>query len=110
MKSTAALFLCTLPPHAPTTTRPADAPPASNERPAWADVQLSGAPTRYSLDVERYHFGKPDVNNPAFYPIPQDAVTRDIYLRCIEESNPGEIARNPNRSMDGPRVALRSHR
>ena len=110
MKATAALFLSPLLPHAPTPTRAADATPASNRKPEGADVQISGAPTRYALDVERYRFRKPDVSNPAFYPIPQDAVTRDIYLRWIEESNPGEIARRPNRGMDGPRVVLRSHR
>lgn len=63
--------------------------------------------TRYMVDVERYRFSPtPDVRNPVFYPIPQDAVNRDTYLRCIEAMNPGEIARNPHRGMDGPRAFM----
>jgi hypothetical protein len=72
-----------------------------------APVQLLGAPTRYAVDVERYRFGTmTDVRNPAFYPIPQDAVSRETYLRCIDELSPVGIARNPNRGMDGPRAFL----
>jgi hypothetical protein len=40
--------------------------------------------------------GWKDVRNPAFYPIPQETMTRESYLRCIEETKPAEIARNPN--------------
>ncbi len=78
-----------------------------SEKPGRTDVQLLGAPTRYMVDVERYRFGGAcDVHNPAFYPIPQGSVNRDTYLRCIEEMNPAEIARNPNRGMDGPRAFM----
>ncbi|MCP5520478.1 MAG: hypothetical protein H7A46_02875 [Verrucomicrobiales bacterium] len=63
--------------------------------------------TRYMVDVERYRFGGTcDLHNPAFYPIPQDAVSRESYLRCIDEPNPSEIARNPNRGLDGPRAFM----
>ena len=80
---------------------------ASNQPPAWAEAQLQGPPTRYALDVERYRFnGTCDVGNPSFYPVPQDTVTRETYLRCLEAQNPAEIARNPNRGMDGPRVFM----
>ena len=64
--------------------------------------ELIGPPTRYFVDVEHYRFGKPDVNNTDFYPIPQDAVTRDTYLRCIDAMNPEQIAANPNRRINGP--------
>jgi len=73
---------------------------------AWRDVEALGAPTRYFVDVERYRFGTTDVRNPAFYPVPQDPVTRDTYLRCIEDMKPAEIARHPNHGMEGPRVFL----
>ncbi|UCD53120.1 MAG: hypothetical protein JSW27_10845, partial [Phycisphaerales bacterium] len=48
----------------------------------------------------------PDVRNPDFYPIPQDSVTRASYLQCIEETRPVDIARRPNRGMDGPRAFM----
>jgi hypothetical protein len=68
-----------------------------------APPRLVGSPTRYSIDVERYRFGaQPDVNDPAFYPLPRDAVTREVYLRCIEAYDPGSIAENPWRGMNGP--------
>ena len=54
---------------------------SSAKLPAWKDVQSIGAPTRYSVDVERYRFGTLDVRNPDFYPIPQSPVTRESYLR-----------------------------
>jgi len=80
---------------------------ASTNAVALPQVQLLGAPTRYAADVERYRFGAtPDVRNPAFYPIPQDAVSRETYLRCIDELNPSEIARNPNRGMGGPHAFM----
>ena len=81
-------------------------PNPSTNLPSWAEVQLHGAPTRYSVDVERYRFGAPDVHNLAFYPIPQDPVAHDTYLRCIEEMNPAEVARNPNRGMEGPKAFM----
>jgi len=69
--------------------------------------QLAGSPTRYMVDVERHRFGGAcDVRNPAFYPIPQESVNRDTYLRCIEEMQPAELARNLDRGMDGPRTFM----
>lgn len=64
--------------------------------------ELVGTPTRYFVDVEHYRFGKPDVNNSDFYPIPQDAITRDSYLRCIDAMEPQQIAANTNRGINGP--------
>ncbi len=76
---------------------------AAGETPACPRVP----PTRYLVDVERYRFGGTcDPRNPAFYPIPREAVSRESYLRCIDALNPAEIARHPNRGMDGPRVFM----
>ncbi|NCF87940.1 MAG: hypothetical protein GWQ08_20860 [Verrucomicrobiaceae bacterium] len=59
--------------------------------------------TRYMADVERYRFGSnPSPDNPAFYPIPQDEVTRETYFKCIDAFDPASIAKNPNRGMGGP--------
>jgi hypothetical protein len=79
----------------------------TTNQPAWAEAQPQGPPTRYAVDVEHYRFNSTcDVGNPSFYPVPQDTVTRETYLRCLEAQNPAEIARNPNRGMDGPRVFM----
>lgn len=67
---------------------------------------LRGPPTRYFVDVERYRFSGPDLGNSNFYGIPQTPVTRDTYLRTIEETNPAAIARNPHRGMNGPRAFM----
>ncbi len=64
--------------------------------------ELVGPPTRYFVDVEHYRFGKTDLDNSDFYPIPQDAVTRDTYLRCIDAMEPQQIAANPVRGINGP--------
>ncbi len=59
--------------------------------------------TRYMVDVERYRFGSnPSPDNSAFYPIPQDEVTRETYFKCIDAFDPASIAKNPNRGMGGP--------
>lgn len=80
---------------------------ASTNATAQVEAQLAGAPTRYMVDVERYRFGAtPDVRNPAFYPIRQDPVNRETYLRCVEAMQPAEIAHNPNRGMDGPHAFM----
>ena len=77
---------------------------ATPNQPPWTEAQLQGPPTRYAVDVEHYHFnGTCDVGNPSFYPVPQDPVTRETYMRCLEAQNLPELARNPNRGMDGPR-------
>lgn len=74
--------------------------------PAWSGVERVGQPVIYSFNVDRFRFGTTDVRNPAFYPIPQDAVTRDTCLRCLEEMKPADIARNPNHGMDGARAFM----
>ena len=68
--------------------------------------ELVGPPTRYFVDVEHYRFGKSDVDNSDFYPIPQDAVTRDSYLRCIDAMEPQQIAANPDRGINGPAALM----
>ena len=50
------------------------------------------------VDVERYRFGSnPNADDAAFYPIPQDEVTRDTYFQCIDALDPASVAKNPNR-------------
>jgi len=72
---------------------------------AWKDVEALGAPTPYSVDVERYRFGTTDVRNPASYPIPRPPVTRAIVT--FEESSPTRVAPVWNTHNIGP--ALGSH-
>lgn len=85
----------------------AEADRESPEGPAGNDVQLLGPPTRYAVDVAHYRFnGVCDPADPAFYPVPQEAVTRDTYLRCIDAFDPAEIARHPRRGLDGPRIFM----
>lgn len=62
--------------------------------------------SRYFVDVERYRFSWPDLNNPAFYPIPQEPVSRDSYLKAIEETHPDELVKNPKHGMNGPRAFM----
>ena len=62
--------------------------------------------SRYFVDVGRYRFSWPALNNPAFYPIPQEPVTRDSYLKAIEETNPAELVKNPKHGMNGPRAFM----
>ena len=68
----------------------------------WKDVEALGAPTRYSVDVERYRFGTTDVRNPAFYPIRRDPVTREIVTS--EESFPARVAPEWNTHNIGPQL------
>ncbi len=90
---------------AATTMLAADAP--SESASALPSIQLRGLPTRFMVDVERYRFGPtPNVQNTAFYPIPQEPVGRHIYLQCIEEMKPAEIAAQPNLGMNGPQAFL----
>jgi hypothetical protein len=85
----------------------AEADRAASEPPAWGEVQLLGPPTRCAVDVARYRFsGTCDLGNPAFYPVPQEEVTRDTYMRCIDALDPAEIARQPQRGLDGPRIFM----
>ena len=76
------------------------------QEPFSPQPELVGLPTRYFIDVERYRFGTPDVSNPDFYPIPQETVTRDTYLRCIDAMIPQRIAANPNHGINGPQVFM----
>lgn len=62
-------------------------------------------PTIYSPSVERYRFGAygPSlVSDPSFYPIPQDPVTRDTYLRWLEEMDLFTLADTPKAGLWGP--------
>ena len=41
-----------------------------------------------------------------FYPIPQDPVTRETYMKCIEAANPSELAKNHKRGLGGPQTFM----
>jgi len=70
--------------------------------PAVGSAVRLGPPTLYSPSVERYRFGTTDVSNPAFYPIPQEPVTRETYLRWLEEMDLFRIADTPELGLGGP--------
>jgi len=74
-------------------------------RSAEPTVQRVGPPTVYSPSVERYRFGAYGpglISDPAFYPIPQDPVTRDTYLRWLEEMDLAKLADTPRQGLWGP--------
>ena len=80
---------------------PAD--PATAHGTAGDAIRLA-PPTIYSPPVDRYRFGAYDpslVSNPAFYPIPQDAVTRESYLQFMEELGLFQIADAPKQGISG---------
>ena len=74
--------------------------------PDGAKAERAGPPTMYSHPVGRYRYGEPNVSDPAFYPVPQDPVTRETYMRCIDAADPAEIARHPDRGMGAPTAFL----
>jgi hypothetical protein len=60
----------------------------------------------YFADVERYRFASVNVNDPHFYPIPKKPVTRDTYMKWLEDSGMLERANQPRRGLNGPRELL----
>ncbi|MCP4613942.1 MAG: hypothetical protein GY845_35085 [Planctomycetes bacterium] len=72
----------------------------------WNKIDRIGPPTRYFPSVDRYRYSSVDIRNTTFYPIPQDPVTRESYLRSINAVEPKKIAQQPNRGMDGPRAFM----
>ena len=63
--------------------------------------------TRYFVDVERYRFGtKPNPDDPAFDPIPQDEVTQETYFHYVDACDPASIAKQPDRGMSGPQAFM----
>ncbi len=74
-----------------------------------AKIDHLAPPTIYSPPVDRFRFGAYGsslVSNPAFYPIPQDAVTRDTYLRWMEEMDLFKVADTPKAGLSGPQRFL----
>jgi len=74
-------------------------------RTAAPPIERIGPPTLYSPSVERYRFGDYSpglISDPAFYPIPQDPVTRDTYLRWLEEMDLARLADTPKQGLWGP--------
>ncbi|MGA1015767.1 MAG: hypothetical protein ACO3VS_11535, partial [Limisphaerales bacterium] len=69
------------------------------------EVERIGAPTQFFVDSERYRFGYADMSNPAFYPIPNETITRDTYMQCLESMDLEALASHPNRG-DGSLVAF----
>ncbi|MHC4535544.1 MAG: hypothetical protein ACYS6K_16455 [Planctomycetota bacterium] len=78
----------------------------SSLRSEWNKIDRVGPPTRYFPNVDRYCYSSVDIRNNSFYPIPQDPVTRESYLRSINAVEPKKIAQQPNRGMDGPRAFM----
>ncbi len=72
----------------------------------WANIDRIGAPTHHHIDVERYRFGRTDMSNKAFYPIPQDTITRDTYMQYLETKDLDSLAASPDRGEQGPRAFL----
>ncbi|HIG29292.1 MAG TPA: hypothetical protein EYQ50_16480 [Verrucomicrobiales bacterium] len=72
----------------------------------WGNIDRIGAPTQFFINSERYRFARPDVNNPQFYPIPQNSITRDTYMRYMESLNLEVLAKNPDRGEQGLRAFL----
>ena len=73
---------------------------------AYGGVERVGPPTMYGSSVERYRFGAADVTNPAFYPIPQEPVTRATYLRWLEEMDLFKVADTPALGLWGPQQCM----
>merc|ERR1711964_365433 len=65
-------------------------------------VERIGPPTYHFIDVERYRFFCLNLNNPNFYPIPPNEVTRGTYMQELDQLNlPGLVA-NTDRGEWGP--------
>lgn len=70
-----------------------------------ARIDRLAPPTIYSPSVARYRFGAygpSQVSDPGFYPIPQDPVTRETYLRWLEEMDVFKVADTPRAGLWGP--------
>jgi hypothetical protein len=68
----------------------------------WTMVERIGPPTYHFIDVERYRFFCLNLNNPNFYPIPPNEVTRGTYMQELDQLNlPGLVA-NTDRGEWGP--------
>ena len=106
MKSTLTFFTSLL-----LTTLSASAEPAAivvtgESRAPGGNVERIGPTTFYAAPVERYRVGAPDVNNPAYYPIPRTAVTRATYMAWLEQSGLLDYAQQPKLGMSGPTLLL----
>lgn len=76
--------------------------PGSEVANAHGAAERVGPPTLYSPAVDRFRFGGTDVSNPAFYPIPQEQVTRATYLKYLEEQELFDVANSPKAGLGGP--------
>ena len=56
---------------------------------------------QFFVDSERYRFGQADLKNSAFYPIPNETITRNTYLQILEGLDLNALAANPNRGEGG---------
>ena len=63
---------------------------------SWKPVERVGPPAFNAPPIERYRYGSPDTNNPGYYPIPKSPVTRETYMRWIEDSGMLDTPNNPN--------------
>jgi hypothetical protein len=72
-------------------------------------VERVAPATIYSAPVDRFRFGAYGpgmVSNPEFYPIPGDVVTRETYLRWMEEMDLFRLADTPRLGASGPQRFL----
>jgi len=69
--------------------------------PEWSQVERVGPPRFYSPPVERYRFGSPNVDDPAFYPIPKTPVIRQTYMAWLERSGMLDYVNQPKRGLSG---------
>ena len=72
----------------------------------WGHVERVGPPTFHAPPIDRYRYGSPDIGNPGYYPIPQSPVTRETYMRWIEDSGMLNYAKQPKLGSGGPTLLL----
>jgi len=74
-----------------------------------AKIERLAPPAIYSPSAEHYRFGAYGpalVSDPDFYPIPQDPVTRETYVRFLDELGLFKIAENPKQGISGAQQFL----
>lgn len=81
---------------------------AANATNTTPTVERIGPPRLYSPPIQRYQSTHPNVENPAYYPIPQTPVTRQTYMTWIENSGMLQYANQPQRGLSGPTQLLPS--
>lgn len=87
----------------------AQPPQASEATTSDAKVERLAPLTIYSPSAEHFRFGdyRPSlVSDPDFYPISQDSVTRETYLKFMEELGLFKIVESPKQGTSGAQQSL----